>query len=68
MGREHTLSIVRENYGIPSCREIIRKLTHDCLYCNRQNPKPDYPIMGNLTYDRTKTGNKPFLNVGVDYF
>ena len=63
----HTLSILREKYWIPSCREIIRKLIH-CLYCKRQNAKPDYPIMGNLPSDRNKMRNKPFLNIGVDYF
>ena len=40
----HTLSILREKHWIPDCRGIIRKLIHDCLYCKRQNAKPDYPI------------------------
>ena len=49
IGQEHNLSILREKYWIPSCRGIIRKLIHDCLYYKRQNAKPDCPIMGNLT-------------------
>ena len=38
IGRKYTLSI-------PSCRGINRKLLHECLYCKRQNAKPDYLIM-----------------------
>ena len=68
VGKEHTLSILREKYWTPSCRGVITKLIHDCLYCKRQNAKPDYPIIGNLPSDRTKMGNKPFSNVGVDCF
>ena len=68
IGREHTLSILREKNWIPSCREITRKLINDSLYCKLQNAKPDHPIMGNLQSDRTKMANKPFSNVGVNYF
>ena len=46
----------------------MRKMIRDCLYCNCQNAKSNYSIMGNLPSDTTKTGNKPFSNIGVDYF
>lgn len=62
IGREHTLSILGENYYIPTCRGVIRKLLHDYFYCKRQNAKPTHPVI------RTAIGNKPFTSVGMDYF
>ena len=68
VGREHTLSLVRELYWITSGKCLTRKVLHDCLYCKRQHIKPQAPHMSDLPKERLAIGEKPFTYTGIDYF
>ena len=68
VGREHTLSLVRESYWITSATCLTRKVLHDCLYCKRQRIKPHAPYMSDLPKERLAIGEKPFTYTGIDYF
>ena len=39
MDREHTLATTCQKIWIPVCRELIRKVLHDCLYCKNERIK-----------------------------
>ena len=68
VGREHTLAIIRQQYWIPNCRGMIRRIPGNCVKCKRERAMPESPFMGDLPKERVKIGEKPFSNTGVDYF
>ena len=66
IGREHTLYLLRNEYWIPACRGVIRKILSNCLYCKRVNLRPKAQIMANLPKDRLLVYGKPFASTGVE--
>ena len=68
IGREHTLYLLRNEYWIPACRGVIRKILSNCRYCKRVNLRPKAQIMSNLPKDRLLVYDKIFASPGVDYF
>ena len=60
------MSLLRQKYWIMSARNIVRKRFHLCNICFKTNPKPMFPLMGNLPPCRVREA-KPFLHTGVDY-
>ena len=67
-GHEQTLSSMRQQFWIPSCRVIINKVLKRCSYCKRRRAKPQQPFMSNILSDQLAVNEKPFSNSGVDYF
>jgi hypothetical protein len=65
-GNEATLAAVRQRYWPISGRNIVRKITHSCVKCNRANPKPISQKMGDLPKERLQPSG-PFFTSGVDY-
>ena len=68
VGREHTLAIIRQQYWIPRCRGMIRRILSNCVKCKKERAMPESLLMGDLPKERVKFGEKPFSNTGVDYF
>ena len=68
VGREHTLALLRQHYWIPACRELIRRILHNCFRCRRDRVLPKPTFMGDLPKERLSIGKTPFNNTGVDYF
>jgi hypothetical protein len=65
-GNEATLAAVRQRYWSISGRNIVRKIIHSCVKCNRANPKPISQKTGDLPKERLQT-SRPFSTSGVDY-
>jgi hypothetical protein len=65
-GNEATLAAVRQRYWPISGRNIVRKIIHSCVKCNRANPKPISQKMGDLPKERLQP-SRPFSTSGVDY-
>ena len=61
VGGEHTLVIIRQQYWIPSCCGMIRRILGNCIKCKKERAmlEPE---------EKVKTGENPFSNIGVDYF
>ncbi|KAJ8980855.1 hypothetical protein NQ317_008914 [Molorchus minor] len=59
------LSILRQKYWILSARSIVRHRIKKCNVCFKLNPKPQFPLMGNLPSFRVQEA-KAFLHTGVD--
>lgn len=68
VGRDHTLSLLREKYWVPNCRGLIRRILKICLYCKRRSLKPKNLLMSNLPHDRLRSYEKPFTATGIDCF
>lgn len=66
VGREHTLSLLRQKYWIVKAKSSIRKVIRECLYCERRRATPTSPMMSDLPYERLATNQPPFTYTGVD--
>lgn len=63
---ERTLvAVIRKNSSL-SARNLIRKITLECVICFRSLPSSYTPIMEDLPACLVQAG-RPFLNLGVDY-
>ena len=51
-----------------SCRGLIQRVFKNCSFCKRRSAKPQQPFMSNIPIDRITVNEKPFSNIGVDYF
>ena len=60
------LSLIRQKFWIISARNMIRKYVQRCNICYKNNPKVNFPIMGNLPEFRVNQV-KSFVHTGVDY-
>ena len=67
-GREHVLAELRERYWIVKGPSAVRKVLRDCLPCRRHHATPMTQKMAHLPEERTKSGEPPFTNTGVDFF
>ncbi|XP_055921716.1 uncharacterized protein LOC129952857 [Eupeodes corollae] len=59
-------AILRQEYYIIGCRNLLRKIVHKCVPCFRQQKATSTQQMGNLPADRVLF-SRPFSKVGVDY-
>jgi len=66
VGPQALLYSMRENYWPLKGKNIARRVTHDCVNCFRNKPKPMSQIMGQLPANRV-TPARPFFVVGVDF-
>ncbi|XP_071562311.1 uncharacterized protein [Temnothorax nylanderi] len=66
VGPQALLYSIREIYWPLKGKIIARKITHDCITCFRNKPKPLLQIMGQLPADRV-TPTRPFFVIGVDF-
>ena len=67
-GKEHTLSLIRQQYWIIGARQAVRKQLRECVVCRLRDAKPVGQRMANLPCDRITPGDPPFSYVGVDVF
>ncbi|XP_044574111.1 uncharacterized protein LOC123258305 [Drosophila ananassae] len=58
--------IVRQRYWIIGARNLIRKVTHNCIRCFRQRHHTTHQLMSDLPSIRI-TQSLPFVNSGCDY-
>uniref|UniRef100_A0AC35GUS5 Integrase catalytic domain-containing protein n=1 Tax=Panagrolaimus sp. PS1159 TaxID=55785 RepID=A0AC35GUS5_9BILA len=66
-GTPHTLSKLRENYWIPTGRNIVKQIIGKCKNCKYWKGKSfALPHMPQLPSTRVNN-SKPFQNVGIDY-
>ncbi|XP_060566919.1 uncharacterized protein LOC132725749 [Ruditapes philippinarum] len=68
VGRNHTLSVLREKYWLINGPSAVRKVISKCVVCRRQNASVGEQKMSNLPRDRVTPDELPFTRVGVDYF
>lgn len=67
-GREHVLSLLRQQYWIIGARSAVRQILSKCAFCRRHHPKAGGQKMADLPDDRTTAGDAPFTSTGVDVF
>jgi len=67
-GREHVLSLIRQQYWIIGARSAVRQALKDCSFCRRHNPRLGGQRMADLPDDRITADNPPFTSTGVDVF
>uniref|UniRef100_A0A7I4Y3E6 Integrase catalytic domain-containing protein n=1 Tax=Haemonchus contortus TaxID=6289 RepID=A0A7I4Y3E6_HAECO len=66
-GKDHVLSLARQNYWIPQPSRAIKKYLKGCVICKRCHGLPfGAPEMPPLPKDRVVI-TKPFQNVGCDF-
>jgi len=51
-GKEHVLSLVREQCWIINARSVVRRIVNSCVICRRYRPKPLSQRMADLPSDR----------------
>ena len=67
-GREHVLSLTRQQYWIIGARPAVRQVLKDCSFCRRHHPRLSGQRMADLPDDRITADNPPFTSTGVDVF
>ncbi|XP_065083404.1 uncharacterized protein LOC135705559 [Ochlerotatus camptorhynchus] len=60
------IAIVRAKFWPLRLRDVVRKVTHECVTCFRNRPSFNEQIMADLPSVRV-TPTLPFLNTGVDF-
>ena len=68
VGRNATLSILREEFWIPAGKSKVRQVLTKCFFCKRESMKTRHPLMADLPLERIDSRCHAFQNVGVDYF
>lgn len=58
--------ILRQTYWILGCRNLVRKITHDCMKCFRHRQQTSQQYMASLPSSRVSQAY-PFENTGCDY-
>jgi len=59
-GREHVLSLIRENYRIIKGRVALRRVLSSCFECKRRQQPPERQKVSDLPYERVTPGEPPF--------
>ncbi|XP_055846848.1 uncharacterized protein LOC129912570 [Episyrphus balteatus] len=59
-------TILKQNYHIIGCRNLLRKTIHDCVKCFRQRKTSSTQFMSDLPVERVRF-SRPFSKVGCDY-
>ena len=67
VGRNHTLSALRENYWIVSGNSAVRNVIARCITCRKLRRMPSSQKMADLPLDRCSM-TAPFNSTGVDFF
>ena len=60
------IALLKKDYYIVGCRNLVRKVVHNCIPCFRQRRESSKQLMGNLPAERIRF-SRPFSKVGVDY-
>ena len=68
VGREHLLSIIRQEFWIIKGRRLVASIISKCLTCKMNKAQPSQTKMADLPTDRIAIAEPPFFNTGVDYF
>ena len=68
VGREHLLSLIRQEYWVIGARVLVRKIVNQCILCQKLTAKPTYAKMADLPIHRITFPTPPFHHTGVDYF
>ena len=68
IGREQTLSLLRESVWIIKGKALVRKVIQNFSFGKQQRVTPQSPIMSNLAEARLAINQPPFTNTGIDYF
>ena len=68
IGRNATISIIRQEYWITSGKSKVRQILSRCFFCRKESVKTKNPLMADLPSKRLEIGCHTFQNVGVDYF
>ncbi|XP_055922749.1 uncharacterized protein LOC129953531, partial [Eupeodes corollae] len=59
-------AILKQTFHILGCRNLLRKIVHDCIKCLRQRKMSAVQFMGDLPVERVRF-SRPFSKVGCDY-
>ena len=68
LGQEWVLSILRRRYWITRARNLVSKVSRDCITCKKKFAKPMQQKMADLPAERLDWQHPPFYYVGVDCF
>ena len=67
-GREHVLSVLRENLWITKANSVTRKIISQCFDCRKRTGKPLSQKMADIPTDKITPDQLPFTCVGCDFF
>ncbi|XP_064462757.1 uncharacterized protein LOC135373589 [Ornithodoros turicata] len=65
-GVQETMADMRDHYWIPRCRQLVKKILHQCTACARHRAKPATAPVAPLPGDRVSQSG-PFDVIGVDF-
>ena len=68
VGREQTLSLLRESVWIIKGKALVRKVIQNCSFYKQRRVTPQSPIMSNLLEALLGINQPSFTNTGIDYF
>jgi hypothetical protein len=67
-GRNHVLSLLRQQYWIIHGNAAVRKVLSECFDCRRRQAQFGSQKMADLPPDRVECNQPPFTSVGIDCF
>ena len=63
-GREHVLSVIRQNYWIINARVLTRQILRSCITCRKRNEAGMKQMMGDLPKARLPHSSPPLPTPG----
>ena len=67
-GCAYLISSIQEKYHVIGVRSLVKKIINKCVLCRKLNGRPVCPKMAVLPESRVTPVQKPFWNVGIDFF
>ena len=67
-GKQHLLSLLRQEFWITKGRSIVNTVTRQCVSCQRRKSAPMEVKMADIPIDRIKMSTPLFYQTGVDFF
>ena len=68
LGQEWVVSIVRNMFWITNIRNIVRRVSRDCVICKKRFSMPGHQQMADLPLSRVNPYHPPFFAIGLDCF
>ena len=67
-GTSHTWASMREKFWIVKGGSAVRHVIGQCIACRKRNTKVGEQFMADLPSCRLQSFERPFYNIGIDYF
>lgn len=68
LGQEWVISLVRSRFWITNIRNLVKRISRECIVCKKRFSTPGHQQMADLPQTRVSPHHPPFFHIGLDCF